>query len=198
MNIIRIDHDNQVNGNGLRAVVWCAGCSHNCPFCQNKEAQDPDIGTPYGDWVKEDLKKELDRDEISGVTFSGGEATFIPNRKDATDLMKWIKDNYPQKSIWVYTGYYYEEIKDLPMMQYIDVLIDGPYIQKYNPGKGKLKWRGSANQRVIDVKKTREQGKVIWLRDFNGKYIYENEEHVNDDIYLIQTEGICRSCGEEK
>ena len=72
--------------------IWCAGCGHNCVNCQNKEAQNPDIGTPYGEWVKEELAADLRRDEISGVTFSGGEATFPANRKDATALMKWIKE----------------------------------------------------------------------------------------------------------
>lgn len=66
--------------------------------------------------------------------------------------MKWIKTNYPTKTIWVYTGYYYNEIKDLEMMKYIDVLIDGPYRADLNPGVGKLLWRGSSNQHIIHLK----------------------------------------------
>lgn len=176
MNVIKIDHNNMVNGTGMRDVIWCAGCGHNCVNCQNKEAQNPDIGTPYGEWVKEELAADLRRDEISGVTFSGGEATFPANRKDATALMKWIKENFPMKTIWVYTGYAYEQISDLEMMNYIDVLVDGPYIEELNPGRGALKWRGSRNQRVIDIKATRASGSVIWAKDFNGKYIYQNDD----------------------
>lgn len=177
MNIIKIDKNNMVNGVGLRTVLWCAGCNHHCKGCQNPETWSPDTGKAIGTWVYATLKSQLDRKEIRGVTFSGGEATFPLNREDATSLMKWIKTNYPSKDIWVYTGYLYEEIKDLEMMQYIDVLVDGPYIEEKNPGPSKLKWRGSSNQRVIDIKETRRSGKVTWLRDFNGKYIFENEEN---------------------
>ncbi len=177
MNIIKIDKNNMVNGVGLRTVIWCAGCNHHCKGCQNPETWSPDTGKAIGPWVYATLKSQLDRKEIRGVTFSGGEATFPLNREDATSLMKWIKTNYPSKDIWVYTGYLYEEIKDLEMMAYIDVLVDGPYIEEKNPGPSKLKWRGSSNQRVIDVKETRRSGKVTWLRDFNGKYIFENEEN---------------------
>ena len=176
MKIIKIDSNNMVNGKGLRTVIWCAGCSHNCPNCQNAEAQNPELGTPNGEWVLEALKKDLSRAEVSGVTFSGGEATFPANREEATAIMKWIKENYPAKTIWAYTGYLYESIADLEMMKYIDVLVDGPYIEAHNPGRGKLKWRGSRNQRVIDVPATRENGSVVWVKDFNGKYIYENDD----------------------
>lgn len=176
MNIIKIDRNNQVNGVGLRDVIWCAGCNHDCFNCHNKEAQNPEIGTPMGPWVYEILSQDLAREEISGVTFSGGEATFPANRKDATELMAWIKKNYPKKTIWVYTGYLYEEIKDLPMMEYIDVLVDGKYVDGLNPGPSLLKWRGSSNQRVIDMPLTRELHEVRWIKDYNGKFLFENEK----------------------
>ena len=82
--------------------------------------------------------------------------TYPANREAGTEIMKWIKKNYPNKTIWVYTGFLYEDISDLEMMNYIDVLIDGPYVEDLNPGRGKLLWRGSSNQRIIDVKKIRE------------------------------------------
>lgn len=176
MNIIRIDHNNMVNGNGLRTVIWCAGCTHHCKGCQNPETWSPDTGRELGDWVYDELRNQLDRKEIRGVTFSGGEATFPASRDEATALMKWIKTNYPDKDIWVYTGFHYEEIKNLEMMKYIDVLVDGPYMEDLNPGPQKLKWRGSFNQRVIDVPATRKEGRIVWLKDFNGKPIYENEK----------------------
>ena len=175
MKIIKIDRNNQVNGVGLRDVIWCSGCSHHCLNCQNKEAQNPDMGKEVSQADYDILKADLSRDEIAGVTFSGGECTFINNREDATKMMAWIKALFPNKTIWVYTGYLYEEIKDLEMMKYIDVLIDGRYVDELNPGPNKIKWRGSSNQRVIDVKKTRDSGVVTWLTDFNGKTIIENE-----------------------
>lgn len=152
MNIIKIDRNNQVNGDGLRCVIWCAGCNHHCPGCHNPETWDPSAGQPLGQWVYDILEEQLSCDEIDGVTFSGGEVTFPSNREEGTQLMKWIKEHYPSKTIWVYTGYLYEQIKDLPMLQYIDVLIDGPYVAELNPGRGKLKWRGSYNQSIIRLK----------------------------------------------
>ncbi len=177
MKIIRIDRNNQVNGVGLRDVIWCAGCTHACKGCHNPEAQNPEVGKEVSAWAYDILRKDLSREEISGVTFSGGEATYPANREEATTMMKWIKDLFPNKTIWVYTGYLYEEIKDLPMMQYIDVLVDGRYIESLNPGPNKIKWRGSSNQRVIDMKKTRQTGVVTWLNDFNGRPINENEQN---------------------
>ena len=175
MKIIRIDRNNQVNGTGLRDVIWCAGCSHNCPGCQNKEAQNPDLGKELSQEHFDILKEDLYKEEIEGVTFSGGEATFPSNIDEATKMMAWIKNLFPNKTIWLYTGFLYEEIESLEMMKYIDVLVDGRYVESENPGPGHLKWRGSKNQRVIDLKETRRQGKVVWLKDFNGKFIYENE-----------------------
>lgn len=178
MNIIKIEKNNMVNGPGLRTVIWCAGCSHKCKGCHNPEAQNPKMGMPFGDWVFDELKEQLDREEISGVTFSGGEATFITNIHDATKIMKWIKTNYSNKTIWVYSGFKYETISDLEMFNYIDVLVDGKYIAELNPGFGKCKWRGSLNQRVINIPETKKKREIVWVKDFNGKFIFENEEHL--------------------
>lgn len=180
MKIIRIERNNQVNGTGLRDVIWCAGCNHNCPKCHNREAQNPNLGLELSSEHYEILKEDLQRDEIDGVTFSGGEATFPANREDATKLMAWIKDLFPTKTIWLYTGYLYEEIQDLEMMKYVDVVVDGRYVDELNPGPSKLKWRGSSNQRVIDLKATRAQKRIVWLKDFNGKTILENENDLVD------------------
>ena len=161
MNIIKIEKNNMVNGDGLRTVIWCAGCNHYCKNCQNPEAQNPNIGTPFGDWVFDELKSQLDKKEISGVTFSGGECTYSGNIDDSTKIMKWIKENYPNKTIWAYTGYLYEDIKNFEMMKYFDVLIDGQYVEALNPGIGKLLWRGSSNQRIIDVKASLQAKDII-------------------------------------
>lgn len=176
MKIIKIEKNNQVNGDGLRTVIWCAGCNHHCPNCHNPEAQNPEFGTEFGQWVYDELQEQLEHSEISGVTFSGGEVTFPANRKCGTEIMKRIKKNYPNKSIWVYTGYEFEEIKDLEMMQYIDVLIDGPYIDKLNPGIGKLYWRGSSNQRIINVQESLKNNKIIWYVTAFGDNIKDIEK----------------------
>ena len=175
MKIIKIEKNNQVNGDGLRTVIWCAGCNHHCPKCHNPETWNPDYGTEFGQWVYDELSEQLNKPEISGVTFSGGEATYPTNRQCCTEIMKWIKKNYPNKTIRAYTGYLFDEIKDLEMMKYIDVLIDGPYIDEKNPGTGKLYWRGSDNQRVIDVPKSLIENKIVWYVTPFGVKINETE-----------------------
>lgn len=169
MNVIRIDPLDFNNGRGLRCVIWCAGCNHHCPGCHNKEAQDPNCGKPIGQWVYDAIDKALSNPHCVGVTFSGGEATFPDNREDSKTLMAYIKEKYPDKDIWMWTGYNYEDIQDLPLMDYVDVCVDGPYIASLNVGFNRLRYRGSSNQRVIDVKKTKKEGKITLFVDFDGK-----------------------------
>lgn len=169
MNIIRIDRYNFVNGAGLRDVIWCAGCGHHCPGCHNPEAQNPDAGRPWNELDLQVLATDLASPYIKGVTFSGGEATFPANREQATAIMKWIKEHYPDKDIWVWTGYRYEQISGLEMMDYVDVLVDGPFIQALKPGFDHLRYRGSVNQRVIDVRKSKYERRVVLWEDYDGK-----------------------------
>ena len=102
---------------------------------------------------------QLERDEISGVTLSGGDPIY--QQKELVPFLKQIKTNFPNKTIWCYTGFLYEEICNSPVMEYIDVLIDGPYVAALNPGPCKVLWRGSTNQRIIDVQKSLEEDSII-------------------------------------
>ena len=169
MNVIRIDRSNFVNGAGLRDVIWCAGCGHHCPGCHNPEAQNPKAGRPFGEDDYALLDEDLSSPHIKGITFSGGEATHPANREEATRIMAWAKKTHPDKDIWVWTGYRYEEVADLPMMEYVDVLVDGPFVQAEKPEFEHLRYRGSRNQRVIDVAKSRAEGRVVLWRDYDGK-----------------------------
>jgi len=169
MNIIRIDRFNFVNGAGLRDVIWCAGCNHHCPGCHNPEAQNPNMGHHWDEHDLEIIAQDLSNPHIKGLTFSGGEATYPANRGQATAIMRWAKEKFPNKDIWVWTGYDYEQVKDLEMMNYIDVLVDGQFVQALKPEFTHLRYRGSSNQRVIDVKKSKEAGKVVLWEDFDGK-----------------------------
>ena len=154
-----ITKDDMLNGDGLRVVLWTAGCSHCCPKCQNPVTWDPDGGLPFDEAAKEELFDELRKNYISGVTFSGGDPLYLGTRADLLDLIKEIKEKFPSKTMWLYTGYLWEEVKNLELVSYLDVLVDGEFI--YEQLDVTLKWKGSANQRVIDVQKSLEKNEVV-------------------------------------
>lgn len=164
MNYHNITHDDMKNGDGLRVVLWVSGCSHRCPECQNQETWDYFSGIPFDDYALQEISEELQKDYISGITFSGGDPLSTINMQEVLHLMLWVKKYYPEKTIWVYTGYTYEKLLDLGGLYNIilnncDVLVDGEY--KKDLRDVNLKWRGSSNQRVIDVKKSLKEGKVV-------------------------------------
>lgn len=159
MHYHNITYDDMNNGDGLRVVLWVAGCDHCCPGCQNPVTWDSNDGLIFDEKAASELRGWLDKDYISGLTLSGGDPLFTENRDMVLTICRAVKEAFPDKTIWLYTGYCYEDIKDLPVMEYIDVLVDGPYVDKLRDTT--LKWRGSSNQRVIDVKKTRELGKIV-------------------------------------
>lgn len=159
MNYHNITKDDMLNGAGLRVVLWVAGCSHKCKGCHNPQTWDKNSGIEFDENAKEELFAELKKDYINGITFSGGDPLFCDNREDITNLAKQIKQKYPTKTIWLYTGYKYEEVKDLKIMQYIDVLCDGEF--ELDKRDVNIPWVGSSNQRVIDVPSTISENKVV-------------------------------------
>ena len=159
MNILQITHCDQVNGEGNRVVLWVAGCSHHCKGCQNAYSNDPSIGVKFNESIKEELFNDLKENWCAGITFSGGDPLFIDNRKEIIALAKEIKEKFPTKTIWLYTGYTWAEIIDdctmSDILKYIDILCDGVYIEELRDVD--LHWVGSKNQNVIDVKRRIEQ-----------------------------------------
>lgn len=147
-----ITKDDMLNGDGLRTVLWLAGCEHHCKNCQNPITWDICGGLLFDDSVKEELFTELNHDYISGITFSGGDPLHTENREEVGRLIEEIHEKFPDKTIWVYTGYLWNDVKDLSFMKYVDVLVDGPFIEELKDVN--LHWKGSHNQHVIDVKKT--------------------------------------------
>lgn len=147
-----------LNGDGLRVVLWLAGCSHGCKGCHNPVTWAPNGGLEFDEEAKEEVFAELEKDYISGITFSGGDPLFFSNRSDVLKLIREIKERFPVKTIWLYTGFEWEAISELEVMQYVDVLVDGRFIIEKKDVK--LHWKGSANQRVIDVQATRKGGQV--------------------------------------
>jgi len=148
-----------LNGDGLRTVLWVAGCSHGCKNCQNPITWDICGGIPFDEAAKEELYEELSKPYISGVTFSGGDPLHMENRGEIGKLIREIHEKFPDKTIWVYTGYLWEEVKELPYMKYVDVLVDGRFVEELKDVT--LHWKGSSNQKVIDVKRSLKERNVV-------------------------------------
>lgn len=162
MNYHNITKDDMKNGDGLRVVLWVAGCSHHCPNCQNPVTWDPDDGILFDKNARKELLDIVSQDYISGITFSGGDPLFESNREEVYELIEYIKSVHPNKTVWLYTGYTFNDLKKfvpIGILNKIDVIIDGPYIEKFRDTS--LKWRGSSNQRVINVRKTIDTGNIV-------------------------------------
>lgn len=155
-----ITKDDMLNGDGLRVVLWVSGCEHHCKGCQNPVTWNPDDGLDFDQESKEELFRELEKPYVSGITFSGGDPLYFTNIEKVTELCREVKEKFPNKSIWIYTGYSWNEVKNISvLMQFVDVLVDGKFIQELKDKN--LKWKGSSNQRVIDVQRSLKEGKVI-------------------------------------
>lgn len=154
-----ITKEDMLNGDGLRVVLWFAGCDHHCKNCQNPITWDPEGGLPFDEEAKQELFSELEKDYISGITFSGGDPLYVGTRDGLLELIKEIKEKYPKKTIWLYTGYLWEEICHLELIPYLDVVVDGRFVEELKDNN--LPWKGSSNQRVIDVKMTLDLGKTV-------------------------------------
>lgn len=167
MNYHNITHDDMNNGDGIRCVLWISGCEIHCKNCQNPQTWDKCSGIYFDKLAKEELIETLSKDYIKGLTLSGGNPLEKYNISELLSLLKEIKNLYPNKDIWCYSGYTYEQLmqrEDLKdIWQYIDVLIDGPYIDEQRDIT--LKWRGSKNQRVINIPQSIKENEVILFCD---------------------------------
>ena len=147
-----ITKDDMNNGDGLRVVLWVAGCSHCCKECQNPMTWDPNGGLPFDEAAKKEIFDQLDKSYISGIPFSGGDPLHSANRDGVLALAKEIREKYPDKTIWLYTGYCWKDIYEEEIVNYLDVVVDGEF--KIEEKDNTLMWKGSKNQKVIDVKRT--------------------------------------------
>lgn len=163
MNYHNISHDNMNNGDGLRVVLWLSGCSHGCKNCQNPQTWNPKSGIEFDNEAKEELFTELSKDYISGITLSGGDPLYSENLKGVLDLVNEIRLSFPEKNIWLYSGFTWIEVlsNDLrhKIIEQCDVMVDGRFIDELKDLS--LAYRGSANQRVIDVQESLKQNKII-------------------------------------
>ena len=159
MNYHNITKADMLNGAGVRVVLWVAGCSHHCPQCQNPETWDANGGIPFDASAFLEIFHELEQEWCDGLTLSGGDPLHPKNRDAVFGICSSVKEHFPNKTIWCYTGYEWDDIKNLPGIKNIDVLIDGKFdIMKANIN---YPWAGSTNQRVIDVHKSLSERSVI-------------------------------------
>ncbi len=150
------------NGPGVRVSIFMQGCQFHCKNCFNPETWDFNGGEEFTDDTIKKVLDLCDKSEVKGLSILGGEPMNPTNIEGTTKLAKAFKEKYPEKNIWTWSGYRYEDLKDKEVMKYIDVLVDGNYKDElHNPT---LKWKGSENQRVIDVKKSMENGEVDLLK----------------------------------
>ena len=159
MNYHNITKDDMLNGDGLRVVLWVAGCNHQCEECQNPITWDITGGLLFDEEAERELFEALDKPYISGITFSGGDPLHPFNRGEVFRLMKKVKELYPTKTIWVYSGFLWEDFAKFEEMKYVDVFVDGRFIKTLKDDK--LQWVGSSNQRIIDVQKTLASKQVV-------------------------------------
>lgn len=148
-----------LNGDGLRVVLWVAGCAHACPGCHNPVTWNPEGGLPFDESARREIYEELEKDYVSGITFSGGDPLHPANIRGVTELARQIRSDFPDKTIWLYTGSTWNGVRDLEVARYVDVLVDGTFQEAKKDNT--LRWKGSSNQQVIDVQKTLKTGEVV-------------------------------------
>lgn len=174
MNYHDITHDDMNNGDGLRVVLWLSGCSHHCYNCQNPQTWSPESGIEFNKYYSEEIYSELAKDYISGITFTGGDPLHKNNITGVLESVNKIRSLYSHKTIWLYTGYSIDaflymnntndnDLKRRDIISKCDVVVDGKYIDALRDTT--LKWRGSTNQRVIDIHKSKKYGEIILWTD---------------------------------
>lgn len=159
----KINKTDIANGVGVRVSLWVSGCRLHCPGCFNPEAQSFAYGNEFTAATIDEILDALAPDYISGLTVLGGEPLDVDNLDSVDLLLYLVRRKYPNKSIWLYTGYPYMTVKDLPIMEYIDVLVDGAFVEAKKDIT--LKFRGSRNQRIIDIQATRKANTIVLWKE---------------------------------
>lgn len=176
------------NGPGIRLSIFVSGCRHACPGCFNKDIWDFKKGNELDENVLDEIISYLEKPYISGVSLLGGEPLEPKNHKGIYQILTRIKQNFPNMNIWCYTGFVYEYICENmigsfkylnEIINMVDVLVDGRF--EIDLLDLKLQFRGSKNQRIIDLKKTRERNTIIWEDSIEDKYKYVKVEKTLPD-----------------
>ena len=177
MNYATIKNCDIANGPGVRVSLFVSGCTHRCKGCFNEIAWDFDYGQPFTQETVDEILKMLEPPHIAGITLLGGEPFEPQNQPAILDLLRQIKAKLPEKSIWAFSGYLFE--KDIlagrlgpkeitqELISYVDVLVDGPFVLEKKDLM--LRFRGSSNQRLIDVKASLKSGTTVLWNDWQGQ-----------------------------
>lgn len=165
MNYAQIRRMDVSDGPGVRISIFVQGCTFKCPDCFNSSTWDFEGGKPFTQDNLNDLIKMGDSEFVQGLSILGGEPLHPDNVITVTQIAKAFKEAHPNKDIWLWTGFSFEDLSDVQkeILKYIDVLIDGRYIKAQKDFH--LKYRGSANQRVIDIKKTLDAGRIVEIEN---------------------------------
>lgn len=159
MNYNKIRKTDISNGPGIRVAIFVQGCTFNCKNCFNPETHDFDGGKEFNQATIDTIIELCSKDHIKGLSILGGEPLHPKNITEVTHLAKEVKTHIPDKEIWVWSGFKYEYLKNQEIFKYIDVLVDGQFEEdKHDPT---LKWRGSSNQRVIDIQKSLKEKEIV-------------------------------------
>lgn len=165
MNFSGIKYSDMINGKGVRVSIFVSGCSHRCTGCFNRETWDKSYGSPFTDETVQEIYNYFDKYHmvIAGISLLGGDPTYHKNIEPLTNFIHDFKRRYPTKDIWIWSGFTWEQIlgdtKKYDMIKLCDVLIDGKFMLELKDLN--LKWRGSSNQRVIDIKKSILENRII-------------------------------------
>ena len=156
-----INHCDMLNGDGIRVSLWVSGCSLHCKGCQNPQTWGFNSGIPFDRESLQELYEALNKPYIQGLTLTGGNP--MDNIPEVLHICRTVKEKFPTKDIWLYSGYTFEQLQQsqtaMCVLEYIDVIIDGSYIEEQRDIS--LKYRGSKNQRIIDVQATLQRGQVV-------------------------------------
>lgn len=174
MNYATIKNNDIANGPGVRVSLFVSGCTHRCPGCFNEVAWDFGYGEPFTQETIDSILKMLAPAHIKGLTLLGGEPFEPQNQPAVIDLLRQVKDHYPEKTVWAYSGYLFD--RDIlegrlgpkaiteEYVSYLDVIVDGPFVQSRK--NLSLRFRGSDNQRIIDVKASLKAGQIVLWQDW--------------------------------
>lgn len=159
MNYLAIDEADFANGQGVRVVLWVAGCTHHCEGCHNPQTHDFNAGKQIDTYTLFELNTLLSKPYIKGLTITGGDPLAKPNRKATEYICQWLRFvNDRPIDFWIYTGHTYEALEDEIDLSFADYLVDGRFVKSL---KQPLAFRGSSNQRIIDIKASIKEGKVV-------------------------------------